>query len=255
MAWSKMIAEATDSATSGRELPSLKERMTNIALAGKVPLEELHEAEVQAFDIAVSKILDHNAISAEMEKHLLDFVQSAGLDRSELNSKGSWTKMTKGCVLGDLASGKLRPRVSVNGALPFNFQKGEIVLWVFAGCRYLAEKAHSTYVGGSHGVSFRIARGVYYRIGAFKGHSVKTTSLDPIDTGTLAITQKNLYFAGPQSSLRIPLSKVVTFLPYSNGFGLFRDRMNAKREVFLVDDPWFAHNLLAHVGSSVQEPG
>lgn len=84
-------------------------------------------------------------------------------------------------------------------------------------------------------------------MGSFKGHPVETTSLDHIDSGILAVTQKNLYFAGPHATFRVGLNKIVSLIPYSDGFGLFRDRVNAKREVFLMNDAWFAHNLLSYL--------
>jgi len=245
-AWTNMVSAATEAARSGSGLDSLRETLSNLALGGKVPLDRIKEAEVGGFEAAVTAILDSSAISPTQESQLVSFMKAADLTQQDLDARGLWSRMVKGCVLSDVASGNLRSRVSA-GTLPFNSQKGEILLWIFPTCRYAAEKAHRSYVGGSSGVSVRIMRGVYYRVGAFKGHPVETTSLDEVDTGILAITQKNLYFAGPHATFRIAIAKIVSLVPYSDGFTLFRDRANAKREVFFVDDPWFAHNLLSHL--------
>jgi len=241
-----MVTAATEAARSGVGLDSLRETLSNLALGGKVPLDRIREAEVAGFEAAVTAILESSAISPAQESQLASFMKATDLTQQDLNARGLWSRMVKGCVLSDIVSGNLKSRVAA-GALPFNLQKGEILLWIFPGCRYAAEKAHRSYVGRSSGVSVRIARGLYYRVGAFKGHPVETTSLDQVDTGILAITQKNLYFAGPHATFRIGIAKIVSLIPYSDGFGLFRDRANAKREVFFVDDPWFVHNLLSHL--------
>jgi len=245
-AWANMVSAATEAARSGVGLVTLRETLSNIALGGKVPLDRIREAEVAGFEGAVATILDSSVISPTQESLFVSFMKATDLTQEDLNTRGLWSRMVKGCILSDITSGNLKSRISA-ASLPFNFQKGEILLWAFQNCSYAAEKAHRSYVGGSSGVSFRIARGVYYRVGAFKGHSVETTSLDHVDTGILAITQKNLYFAGPHATFRIAITKIVSLVPYSNGFGLFRDKANAKREVFFVDDPWFAHNLLSHI--------
>jgi hypothetical protein len=246
VAWSEMVNTATEAARSGAGLNSLRETLSNLALTGRVPLDRIKEAEVEGFEGAVSGVLNSSAVSPSQESQLVSFMKATDLTQQDLDARGSWTRMVKGCVLSDVAEGHLKSRISA-GNLPFNFQKGEILLWVFPSCKYAAEKAHRSYVGRSSGVSVRIVRGVYYRVGAFKGHPVETTSLDQVDIGILAITQKNLYFAGPHTTFRVAIGKIVSLIPYADGFGLFRDRANAKREVFLIDDPWFAHNLLSHL--------
>ena len=248
-AWSDMISEASKAAQGSTPLADLSNELNGIAVAGRVPLDQMREAKVQGFEVAVDQILNQSSVSPEQERHLLEFSKVGDLSRDELNIRGAWSRMVKGCVLSDVSSGNFKSRVSMDSSLPFNFQKGEVLIWIFPGSRYLADKTHKSYVGRSSGMSFRVAKGVYYRVGSFRGHPVETTTLDSIDAGALAITQKHLYFGGGRTSFRIAIAKIVTLVPYSNGFGLFRDRVNAKREVFIVDDPWFAHNLLARLSS------
>ncbi len=102
-------------------------------------------------------------------------------------------------------------------------------------------------MGGSHGVSVKIMKGVYYRTSAFKGRPVETSSLDLMDVGKLGITTKYIYFVGSKKSFRVPYKKVVNFVPYSDGIGLFRDAANAKQQVFKSGDGWFLFNLVANL--------
>lgn len=63
------------------------------------------------------------------------------------------------------------------------------------------------YVGGYSGFSVRIARGVYYRVGGFKGNPVEKTELTHVDEGVLVFTNKNLYFVGQTRSYKIPYKR------------------------------------------------
>ena len=144
-------------------------------------------------------------------------------------------------------NGVIPSHVAVSGALPFNFQKGEQLVWLFNGVNYLEDKTRREYVGGSRGVSVRVVKGVYYRVGAYQGHSISHTERTVVDTGLLAITNKSLYFGGSQKSFRIAFPKIVSFQPYSDGIAIMRDSANAKAQVFVTGDGWFTHNLLANL--------
>jgi hypothetical protein len=50
-------------------------------------------------------------------------------------------------------------------------------------------------------------KGVYYRTGGFKGHPVETTIMQRIGMGSVCLTDKNLYFASPEKSLKIHIQK------------------------------------------------
>jgi len=57
-------------------------------------------------------------------------------------------------------------------------------------------------------------KGVYYRVGAYQGHTVD--QMTRIDGGSLIITNKRLIFVGRIKSMDIDLRKVLTIEPYSN---------------------------------------
>ncbi|MBV8737256.1 MAG: hypothetical protein JO007_08360 [Alphaproteobacteria bacterium] len=73
--------------------------------------------------------------------------------------------------------GVIPKRMSLDGELPLNFQKGEQLVWAFKQVDYLEEKTRRQYTGGSQGVSVRIIKGVYYHVVGFKGHAVDRTEL------------------------------------------------------------------------------
>ncbi len=135
----------------------------------------------------------------------------------------------------------------VDGNLPFNLQKTENLVWVFQGVNYYEEKTRTRYVGGSQGVSIRIAKGVYYRTGAFKGERVQSSETVHADTGLLGVTNKHIYFAGSSKRFRIAFNKIVSFEPFSDGIGVQRDAQTAKAQSFQTGDGWFTYNLITNL--------
>lgn len=76
---------------------------------------------------------------------------------------------------------------------------------------------HTYRVGGYAGPSFRVARGVSFRVGAFKSAPVSTTDYEEDDQGTLYITTQRIAFTGQSSTRVIKLKDVVSTEPFSDG--------------------------------------
>ena len=180
-------------------------------------------------------------------KRLAEFKERFALSQGDLDKNGAFTKIVKAAVLRDVLSGIVPQRMSVDGHIPINFQKGEQVVWAFAGSKYLEDKTRRQFVGGSQGVSIRVMKGVYYRVGAFKGHAVEHTERVHIDTGWVVVTTKNIYFAGPRKSVRLPYAKIISFEPFSDGVGVMRDAATAKPQIFVTGDGWFTYNLVTNL--------
>ena len=142
--------------------------------------------------------------------------------------------------------------MSFDSPLPINLQKGEKVIWAFKGTEYLEDKIRKQFVGGSQGLSFRVAKGVYYKTGAFKGHSVERTERIKSDNGLLAFTNKHIYFSGNTKSFRVPYAKIVSFEPFSDGIGIMRDAATAKPQIFVTGDGWFTYNLASSISCNLQ---
>ncbi|MDD1686247.1 hypothetical protein [Methanoregula sp.] len=81
------------------------------------------------------------------------------------------------------------------------------------------------YVGGSHGFSFRVAKGVSYRVGAYRGHMVKEDRLVEKSRGHLILTNTRLIFHPVigQKGTNIPLNKIISYNCYDNGVEIQKD--------------------------------
>jgi hypothetical protein len=212
-----------------------------------VPSLERKSLLIKGWENTLEQFLEDGVIDATEEKRLVEFKERFSLSQDDLNRNGAYIRLAKSAVLRDVLSGIVPQRVHLSGNISVNFQKGEQVVWAFADSKYLEDKTRRQFVGGSQGVSIRVMKGVYYRVGAFKGQAAEHTERIHIDNGLVVVTNKNIYFAGPRKSVRLPYTKIVSFEPFSDGIGVMRDAENAKAQIFVTGDGWFTYNLVTNL--------
>jgi hypothetical protein len=209
--------------------------------------QESREFLINGWTNAVENYLSDGLLDESEEKRLVEFKNKFNLSEEELNKKGAITKTVKAAALRDLLNGVVPNRFDVDGGLSINLQKNERIIWAFYGCDYYEDKIKRQYVGSSQGVSIKIAKGLYYRTSAFKGNAVESTQRVKIDRGIVVVTDKNIYFSGSSKSFRMPYGKIVSFIPFSDGFGILKDTANAKPQIFVTGDGWFSYNLVMNI--------
>ena len=228
---------------TGSDASHITSRILPLARQGFVPAKSLNDLLVDGWALAVYTFLEDGLLSPDEEARLMDFVQKTGIGQ-KLQQHPSYSLLAKAAQLRDLAQGHLQSRMKFSGPLSVNLQKGEIPIWAFPGTEYLEDRERREFVGRSQGVSIRVMKGVYYRVGSFKGNPVTHQERVSLGNGTLYVTNKNLYFAGSQKSVKIPYGKIISFEQFSNGIGIMRDLATAKPQIFVTNDGWFTYNLI-----------
>ncbi len=231
----------------GVSIRNIASQIKQVADQSFISESERHDLSIAAWSAAVDSSLDNGVLSEEVEDRLVDLKEGLSLSSGDLLRTDAWDRITKSAVLRDLMNGVIPKRMRSDGSLPLNFQKGEQVVWAFDRCDYLEEKTRRQYVGGSRGVSVRIMKGVYYHVGEFRGQAIDRTERVYVDTGLVAVTTKQIYFAGATKAFRIPYAKIVSFEPFSNGLGIMRDAASAKPQIFATHDGWFTYNLVTNL--------
>lgn len=229
---------------SGRALARLEDDVAAAATEGGLPEPEMRAILVAAVGAEVDRMLDDNFLSAE-EEHAFAAITSR-FNISEADLRGAWTRIVQAGLLRDLMEGKIPERMNFTGH-PFRLQKSETLIWVFQNVGYSTVRTRTEFRGGHAGVSVRVARGLYFRTGGFKGRPVRREEAVRVDTGLLGVTTRHLYFAGSRRSFRVRHDRIVTLVPYSDGVGIMRDGVRAKPETFEVGDGWFVYNLLRNI--------
>jgi hypothetical protein len=69
----------------------------------------------------------------------------------------------------------------------------------------------------------KIAKGLYWRMGQFRGAPITKDMLVKVDTGTVFITNKRVIFSGPMRSNSVRLDRVLDITPYADGVGIQKD--------------------------------
>ncbi len=244
---SEIISLISEVSLEGGDLRRLKSSIDQVASSSYIDTSMKKSLVVSGWERAVEAAFDDGVLTEDEESALSELKQYFSLSQQELDRNGSFTKLVKGAVLRDILDGNLPERMRIDGSLPFNLQKTEKVVWVFQNVDYYEEKTRTRYVGGSQGVSIRIAKGLYYRTGSFKGERVQTSETIHADTGLLGVTNKHIYFAGPSKRFRISYNKIVAFEPFSDGIGVQRDAQTAKPQSFSTGDGWFTYNLITNL--------
>ena len=96
-------------------------------------------------------------------------------------------------------------------------KKGEVV-HLETQAALLKEVAVREYRGGYSGVSFRVAKGVRYNTGGFRGRSVVVgTKLQAMDTGILSVSSTRAVFLGTAKTIEFAYSKLVNLDVFDDG--------------------------------------
>ena len=118
---------------------------------------------VQAWEVAAEGTLEDRLLSRDEENALAKYAGCFSLTQQDLDRNGVQTSLVQAAVIRDVTQGIIPQRQNITGSLPFNLMKSEKLVWVIQGVDYLETVTRRERRGTSHGVSIRVARGLYYR--------------------------------------------------------------------------------------------
>ena len=227
----------------GAHLGSLTETLRQSNLSQ----DEQSSLLVQAWEAAVEGALEDGLFTLDEENALTRYINHFSLSQSQLDAHGVHTSLIKAAVIRDITEGIVPQRQNIQGRVPFNLMKSEKLVWVMQDVDYHETVTRRERRGSSHGLSIRVARGVYYRPSAFRSRNVEWEETVHQDTGLLGFTTKHIYFSGAKKKFRVRYDRIVDFEPFSDGFEIMRDAQTAKPQAFRTGDGWFAYNLAVNL--------
>ena len=198
--------------------------------------EQIKESVKQSVSIIIKKEMDNGLLSSETEHTIATLLSHYGVTLNDL-PQTTHLQLGKGKTLRNLLEGNVETCFNASN-FPFKFQKTESVIWAWGGMAVSTLKTTNQIVGRSHGFSIRLAKGLYYRTGAFGGQRVTSTGLASLGTLPVAVTSKHLYYGGK----RIRLEKIVAIEPYADGVTIAME--TGRPLCFYTDDPGFFANVL-----------
>ena len=131
------------------------------------------------------------------------------------------------------------------------FKKNERPLWVEPAVLYEEVVVDRRYEGGSQGVSFRIAKGVNWRVGSTRGRLVSEKGNVPVDEGQFVITDQRLIFNGDIKSFDTNLTKIISVNIHPDGMTYSQSNRTKKRIVnFPSNNGDIICAILNHIGET-----
>jgi hypothetical protein len=244
----KILNAIARTITEKSDFDSLENDIKAISESSYVKHDEVSNLYIDGFDKAVNLMLEDGLISPSEEERINNYSNHYDFAQETLNKGGSIQKVMKALILRDITEGKTsESRLKIEGNLPFMLQKSEVVIWAFENVDYYEQQTRTQFQGRSQGVSIRIAKGLYYRTGVFKGNPVKISEMKYLGAGLVALTNKNIYFSSSAKSFKVPYNKILTLDPYEDGIGLQKDGTSSKPQVFKGLDGWFTYNLISNL--------
>ena len=237
----RLAAIATDDPDS--HLNELSESLEGSGL----PQDQQTDILTRAWEAAVEGALEDGLLTLDEESALHRYLHHFEVSPEQVDGNGVLTSMIKSAVIRDITEGIVPQRQNIQGRVPFNLMKSETLVWVMEGVDYLETVVRREGRGSSHGLSIRVARGLYYRPSTFRSRAVEWEETVHQDTGLLGFTTKHLYFSGEKKKFRVRYDKIVDFEPFSDGFEIMRDAQSAKPQAFRTGDGWFAFNLATNL--------
>ena len=236
------------SITKSHDFQALRDDITHLANENFIKSFELDTLYTDGFDKAVEKLLNDGILTKKDEENIVNFRDQLNLTQNILDQNGSLQKIAKASIIREITEGNVpEVRLDVQGHIPFNFMKSEQLIWLFQDVDFYEQRTNTHFQGGHAGVSMRVAKGLYFRTGGFKGQPVKTEETKYIDTGSLCLTNKHLYFASSLKNFRIQYGKIITLNPYLDGIGLQKDGVSSRPLIFKNLDGWFSYNVISNL--------
>ncbi len=166
--------------------------------------------------------LDGRITQSEVEE--LENIQNfLKLENTEISNQKE--ELTRLRLLSEIREGNIPTLIPTN----LITQKDEKVYWIEPSSLLEEQVVNRRYEGGSRGVSFKIMKGVHYRIGGSKGHIVSEKQNVKVSSGQLIITNKRIIFSGDKKSFSTKMDKLIDINLFNNGLRFSEINRNQPR--------------------------
>ena len=247
----RLVASARKAAIAQDDGDALLDAVARAVEQSGLSAEDRREVLAQAWEEAVDGALEDGLVSLEEEAALVRYLRRFELSAADVNDRGAHANMVKAGMIREVAQGVVPRRLQHDGPVPFNLMKSEQLVWLIEDVDYHEVVTRRERRGTSHGLSIRVAKGLYYRPGMFRSQYHEWEETLHVDSGLLGVTTKHVYFHGSRKRFRIRYDRIVSFDPFEDGFGVMREAQTAKPQSFRTGDGWFIYNLVTNLARNL----
>jgi len=214
----ELIAEILRIASSGVLSESAATTLTTRYKQIGLKPSDLNGVRAQAYSAMLRAVKSDGVINAAEEAQLDKLETFLRIPPAEIASEKRELRRLR--TLAEIQSGN-PPIINTPNVI---LQKGEVAYWAEPATLLEERVVGRRYEGGSQGVSFRIMKGVTYRVGAHRGNIVIDRAVVPVSSGELIVTSKRVVFRGDRKSINLRLDKLLEVQLYSDGFRFSDDK-------------------------------
>ena len=197
------------------------------------------------FTSLINSVLADNYFSEEEERKLTRLCELTGGLNTRVVKDWDLAKLTRARLIRDLLTGNVRPVFNAQN-VPIVLQRKEVVVWGANNVEFITTKTERQFVAGSRGVSVRIAKGVYYRVGNSRGHTESKEVLDNLGKGFLVVSNKHIFINATKLNKKIPLSKLISVTPYRGEVEICCEGNRGRPIYVKVPDSQFWANVIVN---------
>lgn len=199
----------------------------------------------EIFDTEIEHYLEQGVIGPKEEFVIGRFMTFTELPQHVVDGNGSLRKVVESKVIKEILNGEeLTPNFATPKNMPFALEDGEQIIWLVRGVKYFTEKGEREYEEIPEELKIPTGKGTYFSTKVFKGYPMETSYMEGICAGTVCLTNRNFYFNGPDTALKIPFTDILALDPYPNGLGI-RKKDAGERSLFFTNlNTWLFHNVI-----------
>lgn len=216
----KMLLDAVgDGSLAQEEIIQLEKEKEKFGLTEK----DIDKFKVDAYLAAYQTSKSDGLITRQEENELEKIQNYLGVSDDKIaKTKQELSRMR---LLNEIQNGNV-PEIQVFNLIK---QKNEKVYWDEPSSLLEEKVIRRGYVGGSQGFSFRIMKGVSYRVGSHRGQLVTETGILPVSAGNFIITSSRIILRGNNKSFAIKLDKILDIQLFSDGLRIFENNKSKPR--------------------------
>jgi hypothetical protein len=206
-----LVAKATPA-----EAGAMAITLTNDTSLSVLADKERRTLQDETFTNYAEAVLADDHLTPEEEGAFRAVTEALQIPEESLTQIGQHRDIFMRLVVAQLNDGRLGVLDS-----PRLIAKASEVVHAETSAALMKEVTIRQFQGGSSGVSFRIAKGVRYHVGGFKGQSVVIgTELQVQDSGVLSVSSSRVVFLGEKKMMEFLYAKLVGLEVFNDGVRL-----------------------------------
>ena len=204
-AYKQLMLMASDGEISHEEERRIKELLMEAELTDK----QQSQGFIQAYKKAYEHVMSDEVVTQQEHEALKRIQRLFNIPSDKISAE--LQVLDKHKVLRQIQSGIL-PTCHTNIIL----KKGEVAHFSYFADLIEERAVRGRYQGGSAGVSFRVAKGVNFRVGQSRGTYHSDREPVAVSSGKLIVTNKRIIFDGDKKGFNITIGQLLSYEVFDN---------------------------------------